>query len=63
VPLRRHGCVVLVGSGYAAPAVVQSKVSWNHNIFGLKREVTAGIEAAVEFLKRESNGLVDIKLA
>jgi TRAP-type C4-dicarboxylate transport system substrate-binding protein len=53
---------VLAISALAAPAVAQSKISWNHNIFGPKREVTAGIEAAAEFLKRESNGAIDIKL-
>jgi TRAP-type C4-dicarboxylate transport system substrate-binding protein len=57
------GVAVLAVGAFAGPAIAQSKVSWNHNIFGPKREVTVGIEAAAELLKRESNGAVDLKLA
>lgn len=41
----------------------QQKIVWNHNIFGPKREVTAGMEAASEVLTKASNGLLQIKLA
>lgn len=41
----------------------QQKIVWNHNIFGPKREVTAGIEAAVEVLTKASNGQLEIKLS
>jgi hypothetical protein len=47
------GIAVLIFDGFATPATGQNNVSWNHNIFGPKREVTAGMEAAVEPWKRE----------
>jgi TRAP-type C4-dicarboxylate transport system substrate-binding protein len=39
------------------------KIVWNHNIFGPKRAVTAGIEAIVDFYRKESNGEFEIKIA
>ena len=64
VSCRLGGMVVaaLVGGAFAAPSMAQNTVGWNPNIFGPKREVTAGIEAAAELLKRESNGAIEIKL-
>jgi TRAP-type C4-dicarboxylate transport system substrate-binding protein len=37
-------------------------VVWNHNIFGPPRAVTAGVEAMVEFYKKESKGDLEIKI-
>lgn len=52
----------LVASAVAsAPAVAQT--TWNFNIFGPPRAVTAGIEAMHDFYKKESNGKFDIKIA
>ena len=54
------------GIALAAAAVTAASaqtVVWNHNIFGPPRAVTAGIEAMVEFFKKESNGGLEIKIA
>jgi TRAP-type C4-dicarboxylate transport system substrate-binding protein len=47
----------------AATAATAQTVVWNHNIFGPPRAVTAGIEAMVDFYKKESNGTFDIKIS
>jgi TRAP-type C4-dicarboxylate transport system substrate-binding protein len=47
----------------AATAATAQTVVWNHNIFGPPRAVTAGIEAMVDFYKKESNGAFDIKIS
>jgi TRAP-type C4-dicarboxylate transport system substrate-binding protein len=47
----------------AAPAVAQEKATWNFNVFGPKRAVTAGLEAVSDFYKTQSNGSVEIKTA
>jgi len=47
---------------FGAPAMAETTV-WNFNIFGPPRAVTAGIEAAAAFYKKESKGALDIKLA
>ncbi|MCW5745954.1 MAG: TRAP transporter substrate-binding protein DctP [Alphaproteobacteria bacterium] len=46
----------------AASAEAQT-ITWNFNIFGPPRAVTAGIEAMAEFYKKESNGKFEIKIA
>ena len=46
----------------SAPALAQT-ITWNFNIFGPPRAVTAGIEAMAEFYKKESNGTFEIKIA
>ena len=47
---------------FVQPAAAD-KIVWNHNIFGPKRAVTAGIEAIVDFYRKESNGEFEIKIA
>lgn len=47
---------------FASPAAAD-KVVWNHNVWGPPRAVTAGIEAMVEFYKKESKGDLEIKIA
>jgi TRAP-type C4-dicarboxylate transport system substrate-binding protein len=47
----------------ATPALAQDKTTWNFNVFGPKRAVTAGLEAISDFYKKESNGNLDIKIA
>ncbi len=44
-------------------AVSAQDIVWNINIFGSSRAVTRGIEAMVEFYKKESGGKFDLKLA
>lgn len=51
-------CAALI----AAPTSAQT-ITWNFNIFGPPRAVTAGIEAMAEFYKKESNGQFEIKIA
>jgi TRAP-type C4-dicarboxylate transport system substrate-binding protein len=46
----------------SSPASAQ-QVTWNHNIFGPPRAVTAGIEAMADFYRKQSNGALDIKIA
>lgn len=41
----------------------QTTTVWNHNVFGPPRAVTAGIETVAEFLKKESKGTLEIKIA
>src|SRR3990167_5480818 len=53
---------VFAGVLFAAPAQSQT-TTWNFNIFGPKRAVTAGIEAMADFYKKESNGQFEIKIA
>jgi TRAP-type C4-dicarboxylate transport system substrate-binding protein len=53
---------LLVVSASTHP-VAAEKVLWNHNIFGPKRAVTAGIEAMVDFYRKESKGDLEIKIA
>lgn len=64
--MRRGPCAfaacVIAGSLFAAPAMSQT-ITWNFNIFGPPRAVTAGIEAMAEFYKKESKGAFEIKLA
>lgn len=55
-------CFAATLMGAASPAFAQKAV-WNHNIFGPPRAVTTGIEAMVEFYKKESNGAFEIKIA
>ena len=45
------------------PAVAQEKTTWNFNVFGPKRAVTAGLEAMIDFYKAQSNGNLEIKIA
>jgi TRAP-type C4-dicarboxylate transport system substrate-binding protein len=53
---------VVAGALFTAPALAET-TTWNFNIFGPKRAVTAGIEAMADFYKKASNGQVDIKIA
>jgi TRAP-type C4-dicarboxylate transport system substrate-binding protein len=54
----------LVATGVAVPPVqAQQTIVWNHNIFGPKREVTVGIEAAAEMFNKASKGALEIKIA
>lgn len=53
---------MLAGWAVTAPAAAE-KIVWNHNIFGPPRAVTAGIEAMVEFYKKESKGDFEIKIS
>jgi len=53
---------LLAVSASTHPAAAEKAV-WNHNIFGPKRAVTAGIEAMADFYKKESKGDLEIKLA
>lgn len=46
----------------ALPASAQT-TTWNINIFGPPRAVTAGIEAMAEFYKKESNGTFELKIS
>lgn len=39
------------------------KITWNINLFGPPRAVTAGIETMAEYYKKESNGDFEIKLS
>ncbi len=39
------------------------KIVWNHNIFGPKRAVTAGMEAVRDFFLKASNGDLEIKIS
>jgi TRAP-type C4-dicarboxylate transport system substrate-binding protein len=55
--------VAFVAVAAAAPPAAAQKTVWNHNIFGPPRAVTAGMEAMVEFYKKESNGDLEIKIA
>lgn len=45
-----------------APQAAAETVTWNINIFGPKRAVTAGIEAMAEFYAKESKGGLDVKI-
>jgi TRAP-type C4-dicarboxylate transport system substrate-binding protein len=47
----------------ALSAASGQTVVWNHNVFGPPRAVTAGLEATVEFFKKESNGTFEIRIA
>ncbi|MEO8441080.1 MAG: TRAP transporter substrate-binding protein DctP [Betaproteobacteria bacterium] len=58
----RVNVALLLGAALCAPASAQ-KMVWNMNLFGPPRAVTAGMEAAAEFYKKESNGAVEIKLS
>jgi TRAP-type C4-dicarboxylate transport system substrate-binding protein len=49
-------------AGGASSALAQGKITWNHNYFGPKREVTRGIEAAAELMEKLSKGAVEIKI-
>jgi len=62
-PLQAAVVGIAMAVGVTGIAVAQQKIVWNHNIFGPKREVTAGIEAAAEFFNKASNGRLEIKLA
>ena len=53
---------IIAASATATPVSAQKAV-WNHNIFGPPRAVTAGMEAMVEFFKKESDGNLEIKIA
>lgn len=55
------GLLVAGSLGSAAPAAAE-KIVWNHNIFGPKRAVTAGIEAISEYYAKESKGELEIKI-
>ncbi|MDP2334136.1 MAG: TRAP transporter substrate-binding protein DctP [Reyranella sp.] len=52
---------VFAGALFSAPALSQT-ITWNFNIFGPKRAVTAGIEAMADFYKKESGGKFEIKI-
>jgi TRAP-type C4-dicarboxylate transport system substrate-binding protein len=43
--------------------VKSQTITWNFNVFGPPRAVTAGIEAMAEFYKKESKGAFEIKIA
>ena len=59
----KFGSVSLIAlSAASSPVLAQSKIVWNHNIFGPKREVTAGIEAAADLINKEAKGAAEIKL-
>ena len=47
----------------ACPSFAAQTTVWNHNVFGPKRAVTAGIETVAEILKKESKGALEIKIA
>ena len=48
--------------GAYVPAASAETAVWNVNVFGPKREVTAGIEAVSEFIKKETKGAIDVKI-
>jgi TRAP-type C4-dicarboxylate transport system substrate-binding protein len=50
-----------LGAAFATPAMAQ-KQTWNINIFGPKRAVTAGIEAIAEHFGKVSGGALEVKL-
>jgi len=52
----------ILGALTIGPASAEP-ITWNFNIFGPPRAVTAGIEAMAEFYKKESNGNFIIKIA
>ena len=54
------GVIAVAASATPAPA---QTITWNFNMFGPPRAVTAGIEAMAEFYKKESNGQFQIKIA
>lgn len=54
------GALVVALSATTASA---QTVTWNFNVFGPPRAVTAGIDAVAEFFKKESNGQFEIKVA
>jgi TRAP-type C4-dicarboxylate transport system substrate-binding protein len=56
------GISIAVVSGAATLASAET-VTWNHNLFGPPRAITAGMEAMAEFYKKESNGAFEIKLS
>src|SRR3990172_2436854 len=64
-PAVAAGAIAVSLLALSAPSqpVAAEKVVWNHNIFGPPRAVTAGIEAMVEFYKKESKGDLEIKIA
>jgi TRAP-type C4-dicarboxylate transport system substrate-binding protein len=47
----------------AVTAAWGQTVVWNHNVFGPPRAVTVSIETVAAFLKKESNGALEIKIA
>ena len=51
-----------VAAVVATPASAQQKITWNHNVFGPPRAVTAGLDAMAAFFKKESNGNFEIKI-
>ncbi len=40
----------------------QDKITWNHNYFGPKREVTRGIETAADMLNKAGGGKFELKI-
>lgn len=56
------GIAIAAGIVTSTPAFAQ-KVVWQHNIFGPKRAVTAGMEAVAGYLQKASNGQLDIKIS
>jgi TRAP-type C4-dicarboxylate transport system substrate-binding protein len=53
---------LVIATAIATPAFTQNIV-WNHNIFGPQRAVTAGMEAARDYLQKASNGTLEIKIS
>jgi TRAP-type C4-dicarboxylate transport system substrate-binding protein len=53
--------VVVAAVTSSTPTFAQ-KVVWQHNIFGPKRAVTAGMEAVADYLQKASNGQLEIKI-
>jgi TRAP-type C4-dicarboxylate transport system substrate-binding protein len=54
--------VAAIAAAVATPAFAQDKAVWNHNLWGPKRAVTAGIETVADFFGKESGGKVEIKI-
>jgi TRAP-type C4-dicarboxylate transport system substrate-binding protein len=59
---RLFTCACLTVAPVSSALAAQTLV-WNHNIFGPQRAVTAGMEAVAEYLEKESNGALDIKIS
>ncbi len=56
------GVVAAAAIATSTPTFAQ-KVVWQHNIFGPKRAVTAGMEAVANYLQKASNGQLEIKIS
>jgi TRAP-type C4-dicarboxylate transport system substrate-binding protein len=54
--------VIATAIATSTPTFAQ-KIIWQHNIFGPKRAVTAGMEAVRDYLEKASNGQLEIKIS